>query len=164
MRLKDFISSSIKYTINLVFSVIVCICKIHVFNGVIPCQTYKISWTSHPYLMELFEIFTSGIIEIWKPWKQPLTLSISKFLVLLINGKLVCLKWHLKYYFFYDKFGFKQLLVLKTHWGMLFKLKKFKNNIKIRLKRTSFELYENPNKIYHSVYICKRKRCGTTAE
>ena len=32
MRLQSFISPSIKYTINSVFSVVVCSCKIHVFK------------------------------------------------------------------------------------------------------------------------------------
>ena len=60
LRLQDFISPSTKYPINLIFSVVVCIYKIHVFNGVIPCQSYKTSGTCHPYLMDFFEIFTSG--------------------------------------------------------------------------------------------------------
>ena len=49
-----------KYQISnqLKFLVVVCICKIHVFNEVIP--SCKISGSCHPYLMDLFEIFTSG--------------------------------------------------------------------------------------------------------
>ena len=44
-----------------------------------------------------------GTIEIWNPWKY-LAPSISEFMVLLKNGKLVCLGWHFKYYFFFDNF------------------------------------------------------------
>ena len=33
LRLQNFISPSIKYPVNLIFSVVVCICKINAFNG-----------------------------------------------------------------------------------------------------------------------------------
>ena len=42
--------------------------------------------------------------------------------------------------------------------------KTIQNDIEIALEPTGFELQENPIKIYYSVYICKRKRCGTIAE
>ena len=54
-------------------------------------------------------------------------------------------------------------MVLKIHRDV-FLVNKLKNDIEIALKPTGFELEENPIKIYHSVYICKRKRCGTIAE
>ena len=67
LRLQNFISPNIKYPINLIFSVVVCICEIHVFNGVIPRQIMQNFWImfhdqflNHPYLMDFFEIFTSG--------------------------------------------------------------------------------------------------------
>ena len=60
LRFQNFISPSIKYLINLIFSVVVCICKIHVFNEVIPCQFIKVSGSCHPYRMDFFEILTSG--------------------------------------------------------------------------------------------------------
>ena len=48
LSLQNFISLSIKYPVSLIFYVVVCICKIHVFNGVIPCQIMDhvtfISW------------------------------------------------------------------------------------------------------------------------
>ena len=53
---------------------------------------------------------------------------------------------------------------LANSLGYLFWLKKFKNDTEIALKPTDFELSENPINIYHSVYICERKRCGTTPE
>ena len=87
--------------------------------------------------MDFFEIFTSSryhrdmkALKILAP-----NSNISEFMVLLINGKLVCLGWHFKYYFFFDN-CFKQPLVLKIHWGMFFSLKKFKNDIEIGLKPT----------------------------
>ena len=42
--------------------------------------------------------------------------------------------------------------------------KKFKNDIETTLKPTGFELLENPNKTYNSVYICNRKIGGPIAE
>ena len=36
------------------------ISQIDVFNRVIPCQSYKMSGSCHPYLMDFFEIFISG--------------------------------------------------------------------------------------------------------
>ena len=39
---------------------VICICKIHVFNGVTHVKSYKISGSCHTYLMYFFEIFTSG--------------------------------------------------------------------------------------------------------
>ena len=62
-----------------------------------------------------------GFTEIWKPWKyQPLTPSISEFVVFFKNGKLACFGWHFKYYFVFDSFCFKPPLVLKIHRGMFF--------------------------------------------
>ena len=47
--------TKIKYPINLIFSVVVCIYKIHVFNGVITCQIIQNFWN----ISYFFEIFTS---------------------------------------------------------------------------------------------------------
>ena len=44
LRFQNFISPSIKYSINFTFSVVVCICQIHVFNGVIPCHIKEHFW------------------------------------------------------------------------------------------------------------------------
>ena len=60
LRLQNFISPSIKYPVNLFFSVVVCICKIHVFNWVIPCQIIQNLWIMPPLSHGFSEIFTSG--------------------------------------------------------------------------------------------------------
>ena len=62
LRLQNFISPSIKYPINLIFSVVICICKIYVFNGVIPCQIMQNFWIMSPLSLFFFFflIFTSG--------------------------------------------------------------------------------------------------------
>ena len=113
-----------KYQIsNQLFSEVVCICKIHLLMGYFHVKSYKISESFHPYLIDVFEIFTSGIgiIEILKPWRYyHKTPSISEFMVFLKNGKLVSLGWHFKYYFFFDNFCLKQSLVFKIHRGMCF--------------------------------------------
>ena len=57
---ENFISPSIRYPINLIFSVLVCICKIHVLMGYFHVKSYKISVSCHTYLIDFFEIFTSG--------------------------------------------------------------------------------------------------------
>ena len=44
------------------------------------------------------------------------------------------------FFFVFDNFYFKQLLVLKTYWDMFFWLKKFKTDIEIALKSTGFKL------------------------
>ena len=44
LRLQNFVWLSIKYPINLIFSVVVCICNIHVFNGEIPSQITQNFW------------------------------------------------------------------------------------------------------------------------
>ena len=49
LRLQNFISTSIKYPIKLIFSVVVCI---HV-------NSYKIYESFHPYLIDFFEVFIS---------------------------------------------------------------------------------------------------------
>ena len=63
--------SSIKYPVNLIFSVVVCMCKIHLFNGTIPCQIIQNFWIMSPLSHGFFLKFSPivGIIEIWKPWK-----------------------------------------------------------------------------------------------
>ena len=53
---------------------------------------------------------------------------------------------------------------LENSPGYVFRLEKFKNDVEIALKPNGFKLYENPIKIYHSVYIFKRKRCDSIAE
>ena len=128
-------------------------------------KSYKISGSCHHYLMDFSEIFTSERYHRDMKALKILASNSKHFRICgtLINDKLVCLGWHFKYYFFFDNFCFKQSLVLKI-WKFIeyfFWLKKFKNDIEIPLKPTGFELSENPVKIYHSVYICKRKRCGT---
>ena len=61
LRLQNFILASIKYPVKLIFSVVVCICKIHIFNGVIPCQVIQNFWIMSPLPHGVFfEIFTSG--------------------------------------------------------------------------------------------------------
>ena len=60
LRLQNFFSPSVKYPINLIFSVVVYICKIHIFNGVIPCQNIQNFWIMLLLSHGLFEIFTSG--------------------------------------------------------------------------------------------------------
>ena len=50
LRLQNFISPIIKYPNNLIISVVVCICKIHVFNGLIPCQIIQ-SFLDHVNLI-----------------------------------------------------------------------------------------------------------------
>ena len=113
-----------------------------------------------PYLMDFFfEIFTSGrhhrdmkalkilaskskncrihgTFNKWQIGVPRLRFSILLFLIISVSNNL----WPWKF----------------TGYGFL--LKKFKNDIEIALKHTGFELQENPVKIYHSLYICKRKR------
>ena len=60
LRLQNFISQSIKYPVRLIFSVVVFICKIYVFNAVIARQIIQIFWIMSPLIMDFFEIFTSG--------------------------------------------------------------------------------------------------------
>ena len=48
LMLQNFISPSIKHPINLIFSVVVCTCKIHAFNGVIPSQIIQNFWNMSP--------------------------------------------------------------------------------------------------------------------
>ena len=129
-RLQSFISPSFKYSINLIFSAVVCICRFHIFNGVIPFEIIQNIWImsplSHRFFSKLLPVV--GIIEIWKPWKyKPLTPSISGFIILSINGKLMCLD-----YFFFNNFCFKQPMVLKFT-GVCFWLKKVKQDIEIAL-------------------------------
>ena len=57
LRFQNFISPSIKYPINLIFPVIVCICKIQVFNGVIPCQIMQDFWIMSPLSHFFFFFF-----------------------------------------------------------------------------------------------------------
>ena len=54
------------------------------------------------------------------------------------NGKLVCLGWHFKYYFFFNNFYFKQLMVSKIHRSIFFWLKKFKTEIEIAVNCREF--------------------------
>ena len=60
-------------------------------------------------------------------------------MVLLINGKLLYIGWHFKYYFFFDNL-FQTTSGLENSLGCVFWLKKFKNDIEIALKPTGFEL------------------------
>ena len=53
-----FYLKSIKYSVNSIFSVVLCIRKIYVFHGVIPCQLIQNFWIM-PWIF-FFEIFTSG--------------------------------------------------------------------------------------------------------
>ena len=66
LRFQNFISPSIKYPINLIFSVVVCVCKVYVFNGVIPCQIIQNFWIKLPLSHGFFLKFSPvvGIIEI----------------------------------------------------------------------------------------------------
>ena len=48
LRLQNFISPSIKNPVNLIFALVVCICKIHVFNGVIICEMIQSFWNMSP--------------------------------------------------------------------------------------------------------------------
>ena len=65
---------------------------------------------------------------------------------------------------------FLRYLLLKITSGLknspwyLFLIKKLKNDIKVALKLTGIKLQANPIKIYHAVYICQKRRCGTIAE
>ena len=151
LRLQNFISPSIKYSINLIFEVVVCSCKIHVFNGIIPCQKHT-KFLVHFTLFWKFSAVVC-IIEICKPWKYwPLTPSISELMVFLKNGKLARLGWHFKYYFFFDNFCFKKALVLKTHRGMFFDSR----NSRIKLKLPYNILVLGSNKILSksfSIYL-----------
>ena len=71
-EVKNFISPSIRYPINLIFSVVVCICKINALNGLNSTSNHTkfldhvtlISWTFLKFSPVL------GIIEIWKPRKH----------------------------------------------------------------------------------------------
>ena len=123
LRSQNSISPSIQYPNNLIFSVVVCICKIYLFHGG-NCLSSHIKYLDHVTLIsQIYLKFSSvvGVIEIWKLWKYwPLTPSISQFMIFFKNDKLVCLEWHFKYYFFFENFCFKQSPVLKIHWGTFF--------------------------------------------
>ena len=118
LAFQNFISPSIKHPVKLFFSMVVCICKIHVFNGLIPCQITKNFWIMSHYLMDYFEIFT----------------RISEFMVLLINDTLVCLGSHFKYNFFFDNVWSWKLP------GVCFLTQEIKNDIEFSLKPNGFEL------------------------
>ena len=130
---QNFISPSAKYSINLIFSVVVCICSIHVFNGVIPCQImqdfYIMSSLSHGF----FEIFPSGRyhsdMKILKILAS--NASIWEFMEFFKNSKLVCLEWHFRYYVFVDNFCSKQTLVSKFDQGIFFDSKNLKMTLKL---------------------------------
>ena len=52
---------SIEYPINLIFSVVVCICSLYLYcNRVIPCQLIQNVWIMSPLSHGFFETFTSG--------------------------------------------------------------------------------------------------------
>ena len=83
------------------------ISQIDVFNEVIPCQSYKMSSSCHPYLMDFFEIFIGGRYH--RDMKAlKILASNSKhsriYGIFLKNGKLVCLGCQFKCYFFLDDF------------------------------------------------------------
>ena len=136
----NFISPSIKYRINLIFPVVVCICKIHVFNRVIPCQIIQNFWIMSPLSHGFFfEIFTSG-----RCHRKMKTLKI-----LASNSK------HFRIYGTFNKWQigvprltFQILLFLRSVLlqtasgrenspGYVFWLKKSKSDIKFALKDTA---------------------------
>ena len=112
LRLQNVTSPSIKHPINLTFSVVVFICKIYVFNGVTPCQIIQNFWIMSPLSHGFFWNFHQ--LQCHRDMK-----ALKIFMVLLINDEMACLPWHFKYSFYFDKFCFKQPLVLKIHWGFL---------------------------------------------
>ena len=71
LRFQNFISPSIKCPVNLIFSVVVCICKIQA--SMFLMGNFK-SYTVLDHVINILWIFLKilseiGIIEIWKHWK-----------------------------------------------------------------------------------------------
>ena len=62
-----------------------------------------------------------------------------------------------KYYIFLDNFCLKE--PLKSSPGYVFWLRKLKNDIETALKSTGIDLYANPIKMYHAVYIWEKNLC-----
>ena len=140
LRFKNFISASIKYAINLIFSVRVCICKINVLNGGDSMLNHTKYLDDVTLTSFFFLIFTSARYHRDMNALKILASNSKHFRIYSIYSKLVCLRWHFKYYFFFNKLSFKQPLVLKIQQIYVFWLMKFKNDAKIALKRTGFWL------------------------
>ena len=69
------------------FLEVVCICKIYVFNGVVPCQITQNFWNTSPLLHGFLWKKKIIILEIWKSWKK-LASSFKHFRIYGKSGKL----------------------------------------------------------------------------